>query len=69
MFYIIVHGSWGNCIVSDKGEPTWSLDNAMYFSSRTMAGQYINDHWKQWGEEADSFRIYEKLPAAKGGLK
>lgn len=60
MFYIIVYGAWGNCIVSDAGEPTWTLENAMFFKSRSDAAQYINSHWKQWGEDADCFRIYEK---------
>ena len=59
MFYIIVHGEWGNCIVNDKGLPTWDMSEAMFFSSRTDAAQYINDNWKAWGQEADSFKIYE----------
>ncbi len=60
MFYIIVYGQWGNCIIGSDGQPTWELDNAMLFKSRTDAAQYINDNWKQWGQEADCFRIYEK---------
>ena len=58
MFYIIVHGQWGNCIVNNKGLPTWDMSEAMLFSSRTDAAQYINDNWKAWGQEADSFKIY-----------
>ena len=60
MFYIIVYGKWGSCIIGDNGEPIWSLDNAMTFKTRQDAGSYINDNWKAWGEDADSFRIYEK---------
>jgi hypothetical protein len=60
MFYIIVYGQWGNCIIGSDGQPTWELDNAILFKSRTDAAQYINDNWKQWGQEADCFRIYEK---------
>lgn len=59
MFYIIVHGQWGNCIVNNKGLPTWDMSEAMLFKSRTDAAQYINDNWKAWGQEADSFKIYE----------
>ena len=59
MFYIIVYGSWGNCIVSDKGEPTWDLSTAMTFKTRQDAGDYINTHWREWGEGLDSMRIAE----------
>jgi hypothetical protein len=60
MFYIIVYGSWGNCIVSDKGEATWDIENAMLFKSYSEACQYINDTWKSWGADADCFRVYKK---------
>ena len=66
MYYIIVYGSFGNCIISDKGLPTWDMENAMLFHSMTEAGQYINNTWKAWGEQADSFRIYQLEPKVKG---
>ena len=60
MFYIIVYGKWGNCIIAENGEPTWELENAMTFKTRQDAASYINDNFKSWGEDAECFRVYEK---------
>lgn len=63
MFYIIVYGSWGNCIISVDGEPTWDMENAMRFMTRQDAADYITAHWKEWTEDKngamDCMRIYE----------
>ena len=48
MFYIIVFGSWGNCIVDAKGNPTWDMENAMTFKTRQDAADYIGKHYKEW---------------------
>lgn len=67
MFYIIVYGSWGNCIIDQKGDPTWDIENALTFKTRQEAGDYITAHWKEWKEDKDTnfdyMRIYEKKEA------
>jgi hypothetical protein len=60
MFYIIVFGSWGNCIVDVNGNPTWDMENVMTFKTRQDAGDYITAHWHEWAETMDCMRIYEK---------
>ena len=59
MFYIIVFGSWGNCIVDTNGNPTWDMENAMTFKTRQDAADYITANWKEWAETMDSMRVYQ----------
>lgn len=60
MFYIIVSGSWGNCIIARDELPTWDLADALTFKTRQEAGDYITTHWKEWADSMDCMRIVEK---------
>ena len=60
MFYIVVYGSWGNCLVSTEENPTWDIENALLFKTRQEAGDYIVAHWKEWADTMDCMRIEEK---------
>lgn len=53
-YYITAKGDWGDCIVGYDNEPTWNIDNAMFFDTYGEATEWtLSEQAKEWNDDFD----------------